>query len=163
MGKFLNKNAVTFQSKAAKGCQSRSASKFPGKSVSRFLNNPAKMFPRRSVAKFPANHALKFQNKSARKYPSRSAKTFQDKSAEMSPSKAATKFPKSPVKHFISAPCARSPHMDDSSLIPKLNISTIREPIWNKLHFSPTQPCKPYEVLFIVLFIPCLWNNLQTP
>merc|ERR1711913_37968 len=122
---------------------------FQGKNASKFPDNPAKMFPRRSVAKFPANHAQKFQNKSASKYLSRSA--------GMCRSSPAPRSPKSPAKHFTSAQYAHNPPMVDS-FRPHPTKSTIREPIWNSLRFWPTQP---YEVLFIVLFITCLWNELQ--
>merc|ERR1712083_374277 len=146
--KFLNKNAATCPSRVAKGYQSRSASKFPGK----------------NVAKFPANHAQKFQSKSAHKSPSRSAKTSPVRSAATFPSNPAAKSPKSPVQHFTSALYAHNPPMADSSKTPKSNLSTIREPIWNRLHsLPPTQSLKPYQVLFIVLFIPCLWNDKHTP
>merc|ERR1719312_1668404 len=125
------------------------------------------MFQDKNAQKYPSRsqgrNASKFRNKSAPTCPSRSAKMFPVRSAAMSPSNPAAKSPKSPAQHFTSALYAHNPPMADSSNAPKSNLSTIREPIWNRLHFYPPHSFKPYQVLFIVLFIPCLWNDKQTP
>merc|ERR1719300_1509435 len=127
---FQDKNVQKYPNRS----QRRSANKCPNRNAIMFPNRAVNGYQSRNVGRFPVKTVSRFQNRNAR--------MFHDRNAEMYPSNRATKSQKKHVILSTSAPFVHSRHMVRSLCFLLLNVSTIRELIWHRLHYTPTQSSK---------------------